>query len=52
MGFLKAVADAGVQGQLGVVAVPDPWVFGDPAQGQLPELEAEGAASFDDLVRK
>ncbi|MNT82761.1 hypothetical protein D3C72_2225390 [compost metagenome] len=52
MGFLKTVADAGVQSQCGVVAVPDPWVLSDPVQGQLPELDAEGTASFEDFVRK
>ncbi|MNU10039.1 hypothetical protein D3C72_2569690 [compost metagenome] len=52
MGFLQGVADARVEGQLGVVAMSDPRMVSDPAQGQLPELDAEGAASCDDFVRK
>ncbi|MNZ82805.1 hypothetical protein D3C78_1015130 [compost metagenome] len=52
MGLLKVVAYAGIQSQCGVVTVPDPWVFSDPVQGQLPELDAEGTASFEDFVRK
>ncbi|MNS90013.1 hypothetical protein D3C72_1240470 [compost metagenome] len=52
MGFLQGVADARVQAQLGVVAMSDPRMFSDLAQGQLPELDAEGAASCDDFVGK
>ncbi|MNG09581.1 hypothetical protein D3C84_930030 [compost metagenome] len=52
MGFLKVDTEAGVDGQIGAIAMTDPWVIGYFIDGHLPDFEAVRVASFDDHSRK